>query len=68
MTPRKASRRAGKLWSLTKQQCEAQNPPHRVQLVVPEQHGTSQRCVLCGTVLVSAPKGPRRTKTPPRAA
>jgi hypothetical protein len=52
-------RTGGRLWPLTKKECQSQTPAHRLQLIVPERGGHSQLCVLCGTMLVRAPVPPR---------
>jgi hypothetical protein len=55
------------VWPLTKKQCIAQSPPHRLQLVIAEAHGNSQVCMLCGTTLVKARKV-SRARSPRQAA
>jgi hypothetical protein len=68
MTKRSLGKR--RVWSLTKRECEAQTPPHRLQLVVSEGFGNSQLCALCGTTLVKAKRPACRSsrRSPPLVA
>lgn len=44
---------SGRGWPLTKKECMAKKPPHRLQAVTQDH---AQYCLLCGTTLVRPSK------------